>query len=133
MMFLNLTQSDRNFPGIFIECSLSVAIFRTSREHLGKVLKEKFFKNVVFVLKVYNLIITNADLWKNYSNHEVMPAEYSRDIPRMWSVSKLFQVYPRNIVKLWKNFCRSKSSQNCFLGYPVKILILVVSSLAMSL
>ena len=75
-------------------CSLSVAMFRTSREHLGNILKEKIFLKVldgkvVLVLKVYDLIITNADLLANSSNHEVMFPEYSKNIPQM-SVSKIF-------------------------------------------
>ena len=65
---------------------------------------EKIFLNVldgkvVFVLKVYDLIITNVDLLANSSNHEVMFPEYSRNIPQM-SGSKIFQGYPRNILKL---------------------------------
>ena len=70
------------------------------------------------MLKVYDLITTNVDLLANSSNHEVMFPEYSSDIPQM-PVTKIFQGYPRDIVKLLKYF------------YPVKILILAVSSLAM--
>ena len=69
------------------------------------------------------MIITNVDLLAISINQEVMFPEYSRNIPRM-SVSKTFQGYPRNIVKLWKYFQESKSSKNYFLGYPAKILIL---------
>ena len=36
-------QLARNIPGIFAECSLSVAMFVTSWEHLGNMLKEKIF------------------------------------------------------------------------------------------
>ena len=32
-----------NIPGIFAECSLSVAIFRASREHLGRILMQNIF------------------------------------------------------------------------------------------
>ena len=83
---------------------LSVAMFGTSREHLGNILKEKIFLNVFnekifIVLKVYDLIITNVDLLANSSNHEVMFPEYSRNIPRM-PISKIFQGYLQNIVKL---------------------------------
>ena len=53
----------------------------------------------IFVLKVYDLIMANIDLWKNSSNHEIMFSEYSTDIQRM-SVSKIFQEYPQNIIKL---------------------------------
>ena len=52
-----------------------------------------------FCVKVYDLMITNVDLAANPSNHEVMFPKYSRIIPRM-SVSKIFQGYSRNIVKL---------------------------------
>ena len=44
--------------------------------------------------------------------------EYSKDIP------EILQGY-ENI------FIKSKSSKTCFVGYPTKILILAVSSLAM--
>ena len=85
-------------------CSLSLAMFRTSREHLGNILKEKIFLKVldgkvVFVLIVYDLLITNVDLLANSSNHEVMFPEYLRNMPRM-SVSKIFQRFSQNIVKL---------------------------------
>ena len=101
---VKLPQPARNIPGIFGECSLSVAIFRRSREHLGNILKKNIFKKilngkVVFVLKVYDLIITNVELLANSSNHKVMFPEYSKNIARM-PVSKIFQGYPRNIVKL---------------------------------
>ena len=36
-------QLARNIPGIFAEYSLSVAMFGTSLEHLGNMLKEKIF------------------------------------------------------------------------------------------
>ena len=36
-------QPAHNIPGIFAECSLRVAMFRTSREHLGNISKEKIF------------------------------------------------------------------------------------------
>ena len=51
------------------------------------------------MLKVYDLIITNVELLANSSNHKVMFPEYSKNIARM-PVSKIFQGYPRNIVKL---------------------------------
>ena len=89
---------------IFGECSLSVAIFGTSREHLGNTLKEKLSSKVLdgkvaFLLKVYDLIITNINLLGNSSNHKVIFPEYSRGIPPM-PVSKIFQGYPWIIVKL---------------------------------
>ena len=99
-----ISQSARNIPGIFSECSLSVAMFRTSREHLGNILEENIFKKilngkVVFVLKVYNLTMTNVDLLVNSSNYKAMFPEYLKNIPRI-SVSKIFQGYFRNIAKL---------------------------------
>ena len=85
-------------------CSLSLAMFRTSREHLGNILKENIFLKVldgkvVFVLIVYDLLITNVDLLANSSNHEVMFPEYLRNMPQI-SVSKIFQRFSQNIVKL---------------------------------
>ena len=82
------TQPARKIPQIFAQCSLSVAMFGTSREHLGNKLKKNIFwtvldGKVVFVLKVYDLIN------KSRSNSQ-MP------------FSKMFQGYPQNIVKLWK-------------------------------
>ena len=38
-----ITLPARNIPGTFTECYLSVAMFGTSREHLGNILKEKIF------------------------------------------------------------------------------------------
>ena len=79
-------------------------MFGTFKEHLGSILKEKILLKVlngkvVFVSKVYDLITTNVDLLANSSNHEVMFPEYSRNILRI-AISKIFQRYPRNIVKL---------------------------------
>ena len=93
-----------NIPGIFAECSLSVLMFGVSREHLGNILKENIFKKVfdgkvVFVLKAYDLIIANVNLLANSNNHKVMFPEYSRNILQM-SVSKSFQGYSRNILRL---------------------------------
>ena len=83
-----------NVPTIFAECSHSISIFWTSREHLGNVLKEKIFSEVLdgkvdFVFKVYDLIITNVYLLANSSTPEVMFPEYSRNIPQI-SASKIF-------------------------------------------
>ena len=58
---------------------------------------------------MYDLIITNVDLFANSSNLEVMFPEYSTNIPRM-SVSKIFQGYPQNIVK-HENIFRSQIVQ----------------------
>ena len=80
----------------------------TSREHLGNILKEKIILKfldgkVVFVLNVYDLIIKYVDLLANFSSHEVLFPEYLRNIPCI-SVSKTFQGYPLNIIKLLKYF-----------------------------
>ena len=69
-------------------------MFRASREHLGNMLKENFFQNiidekVVFMLQVYDLTITNVDLLANSSSHNAMFSEYSKTIPQI-SVSKIF-------------------------------------------
>ena len=79
-------------------------MFRTAREHLGNILKENIFKKVfdgkvVFVLKMYDLTITNVDLLANSSNHRAMFPEYAKNIPPI-SVSKVFLGYPQNIVRL---------------------------------
>ena len=58
---------------------------------------------VVFKLKMCQFIKTYANLLVNFRNHEVMFPEYSRNLPLM-SVSKIFQGYPRNTVKLLKPF-----------------------------
>ena len=83
------------------------------REHF----KGKYFfeGKVVPPLKVYDLIITNVDLLGNSSNHKVMFPENSRNISRM-SVSKSFQRYSRNILRLWKCFCELKKSKKLFYG-----------------
>ena len=81
---------------------------------------------MIWLNKWYDL--TNVDLLTNSSNHKAMLPEYSKTIPQI-SVSKIFQGYFRNTVRLWKFFMESKSSKNCFVGYPVKFLILVASSL----
>ena len=95
MLTLLLTQLVRNIPGIFAQCSLSVTIFRSSREDLENILKE----NIILVLKVYDLTITNVDLLAKSSNHKAMFPKYSKNIPRI-SFSKIFQEYPRNIIRL---------------------------------
>ena len=79
-------------------------MFGTSRKNLGNILKKNIFwkvldGKVVFVLKVYDLKITNVNLLANSSNHKVMFPEYSWNTPQM-SASKIFQGYPHDIVKL---------------------------------
>ena len=86
------------------EYSLSAPSALQCSGHSGNILKKKNFEKVldgkvVFVLKVYDLIISNIDILANPSNHEVLYPEYSTNITRM-SVSKVFQEYPQNIVKL---------------------------------
>ena len=80
-------------------------MFETSSEHLGNILKEKVFQKVldgkvVFVLKVYGLVITNVGFLANFNNQEAMFPEYSRNMWQMF-VSKMFPRHLRNIVKLW--------------------------------
>ena len=67
-------------------------------------LKKNIFKKiidekVVFVLKVYDLAITNVDLLANSSNHKEMFPEYSENLPQI-SVLKISPEYPWNIVML---------------------------------
>ena len=50
-----------------------------------------FDGKVVFVLKVYDFIITNVDYLANSSNHEVMFPEYS---------NCLFQKYSKDIPRI---------------------------------
>ena len=103
-------------------------MLRTSREHVGNILKRNIFKKiidgkVVFVLKMYDLTITNVDLLANSNNHKGIFPEYLKNIPQV-SLSKILQGYPRNIVSYKNVFMKSKSVKNCFVGYPVKFLIL---------
>ena len=70
---------------------------------------------VSFVLKVYDLTITNVDFLANPSNHKTMFPEYSKNIPRI-SVSKIFQGYPRNIVRLQRCFHDVKKFKKLFCG-----------------
>ena len=86
MMSINPTQPVHTILGIFTVCSLCTAVFGTFKEHSRNTLKEMIFitvlnGKVVFVLKVYDMIITNLDLLENSSNNEVTFPEYLRDIP----------------------------------------------------
>ena len=88
-------QPTYNIPRLFPEGSLSVETFQISRKLLGNMIKKNIFwkiidGKVVFVLKVYDLTITNVDLLGNCSNHKAMFPEYSKKIPRI-SISKIFQ------------------------------------------
>ena len=109
-------------------------MFGTSKEHLGSILKEKILSKVlngkvVFVSKVYDLITINVDLLVNSSNQRS-------------NVSRIFEehstnVYFKNVPRISLEYCKvtktilevKKFKRDCFLGYPVKILILAVSSL----
>ena len=87
-----------------LSVSISLAMFRASREHLGNIKQTTFYKildgKVVFLDgKEYHLTITNVNLLANSSNHKGMFPEYSKNILRI-SFSKIFQGYPRNIVIL---------------------------------
>ena len=96
-----------------LQCSL---IHGTFREHFkGKGFLKVLHERVVFVLEVYDLVITNVDLFANSSNHKVMFPEYSRNIPRM-SVSKSFQGYTRNILRLWKCLWGVEKLKKLFFG-----------------
>ena len=66
------------------------------------------------------MIITNVDLLAKSSNHKVMLPEYSRNISQM-SVSKSFQVYLRNILRLWKYFCGVKKFKKLLFGLSCEI------------
>ena len=116
-----ISQPACNIPEILGECSLSVALFRASREYLRNILKENIFKKVldgkvVFVLKVCDLTKTNVDLLTSSSNYKAMFLEYSQYIPRI-SISKMFQGYCRNILKLWKCFYEVKKF--CGLSFEI--------------
>ena len=81
------------------------------------------------MLKVYD---NTKLIMENSSNHEVMFPEYSRNIPRIL-VLKIFQGYP-GILERYENILRSRKIHKIvlyFVCYPMKILILVASSLAM--
>ena len=66
-------------------------MFRASREHLGNMLKERFFQNiidekVVFMLQVYDLTITNVVTKQCFQNirkpfHKFLFQKYFKDIP----------------------------------------------------
>ena len=100
-----VTHLARSIPGIFAECSLNVAMFWASREHLSNIFKENIFSQihdgkVVFVLKMYDLKKANVDLLANSSNVKAIFPDYSKNIPRNY-VSKIFQGYPCKVVKMF--------------------------------
>ena len=93
----------------------------TFREHFkGKdFLKSSQWKSF-FVLKVYDFIIANVDLLADSSNRKILFPEYSRNIPWI-SVSKIFQGYPRNIIRLWKCYSGVKKLKKLFCGLSCEI------------
>ena len=103
-------------------------MFRASREHLGNILEGNIFLKilnvkVVFVLKVYDLTIANVNHLVNSSNHKAMFPGYLKNIPRICVPKDI-----PGILQSYENiFTKSKISKACFIGYPVKILILSVS------
>ena len=78
-------------------------------------------EKVVFVLKAYDLIITNVYLLANSSNHKIVFPGNSTKIPRI-SVLKSFQKYPWNIIRLCKCFCEVKKFKKLFCGLSYEIL-----------
>ena len=76
---------------------------------------------------MHDLMITNIDLLENPSNQKAMFPEYPRTFHEF-----LFQKYTKDIPGIFQGyenvFMKSKSSKNCFVGYPVKFLILAISS-----
>ena len=120
-----MSQLACNIPEVFAERFLSVAMFRASREHLGSMLKEIFFKKildekVVFMLKVYDLTITNVDLLGSSGNQKTIFPEYSKNIPQIF-VSKIFQGYHWNIARLWKCIYGVKKFKMLFCRLSCKI------------
>ena len=73
-----------------------------------------------FVLKMYDLTKTKVGLLANSSNHKAIFPEYSKKIPRI-SVSKIFQGYHRNIVRLQKCFYEVKNCKKVFRGLYLEI------------
>ena len=120
------TQYSENIRWVFPRSCNVPGIQGTFREYVK--VKYIFLKilqgNVVFVLKVYEMLIFwqipviakqwFQNIWGTF--HEFLFQKYSKDIPR--------------ILQCYENvFMKSKS----FAGYPVKFLILKVSSIKMFL
>ena len=88
---------------------------RTSREHFKeKEFLKSFRWKSCFCVKSAWFDNNNIDLLANSSNRKVMFPEYSKNIPRM-SVSKSFQGYSWNILRLWIYFLWSQKVQNIVL------------------
>ena len=105
-----------NISRIFAECPISVAVFRASmfrassvamfrasREQLGNMFKENIFKKILngkvaFLLKVYDLMITNVDLLANASNHKLM-------FHSMFHSELFTNIYFKNIPRISLEYC----------------------------
>ena len=61
--------------------------------------KKKKWKSCFCVKNIWFDLWSNVDILENSSNHKAIFPEYLKKIPRI-SVSKIFQGYPRNIVRL---------------------------------
>ena len=112
------SQPGRNIPGKFAECSLNVAMFRTSREHLENILTENIFQQIVdgkvaFVLKIYDLMKTNVDFWQI----PIITEQCFQNIQKIFH-EFLFQNYSKiipGILQSYKNvFMNSKSKKIAF-------------------
>ena len=115
------TQYSGNICWVFPQRCNVPGIQGTFREHV----KENFFSKdsrwkSCFVLKVYDLRITNVDLLANSGNHKAMLPVYLKTILQIY-VSKIFQRYPRNIVRLWKCSYEVKKFKKLFCGLSCEI------------
>ena len=93
-MFPAGTQYSGNIHCVFPQLCNVPGIEGTIREHVqAKYLKKILDGKVVFVFKVYDLMITNVDFLANSSNHKAVFPEYSKNIPLI-SILNIFQGYP---------------------------------------
>ena len=107
------TRYSMNICWVFPQCRNVWGTQGTFMEHFRKKIFLKFlYWKVVFVLKLYDLIITNIDLLANSSNHKAMFPVYSRNIPRM-SVSKSFHGCSRNVFQVYENIFVKKIIWTC--------------------
>ena len=81
-----------------------------------KIFEKVLDGKVVSVLKAYDLTIANVDLLENSSHYKAVFPEYSKNIPGV-SVSRIFQGYPQNIVRLWICFYEVKKLKKLFCGF----------------
>ena len=94
------TQYFGNICWVFPQRCNVLDIQGTFREHFqGKYFLTNSRRKSCLCVKMYDLSKTNVDLLANSSNHKTMFPEYLKNIPRI-SVSKIFQGYPQNIVRL---------------------------------